>query len=155
VIVEAVASSSGTELQPGQEVQSRTFTISPSQPCDFGDVEVEFDKSSGGCFIATAAYGSALHPRVMTLRRFRDRYLLAHAPGRVLVAAYYRVSPSVAAYIAQQPAARGLTRALLWPLVLSVEYPLRSLATLVAGMLFWRLRLRRRQTDRREMTTGH
>jgi len=31
---------------------------------------------SGGCFIATTAYGSKLHPYVETLRSFRDTYLM-------------------------------------------------------------------------------
>lgn len=71
----------------------------------------------GGCFIATAAYGSALHPRVAVLRQLRDRYLLTHAPGRVLVRAYYRLSPPLAAWIARDERARAVTRALLYPLV--------------------------------------
>lgn len=70
-----------------------------------------------GCFIATAAYGSDMHPKVNTLRRFRDRYLLTNAPGRAFVAAYYRVSPPMADYIAQHDGLRALVRGLLKPLV--------------------------------------
>lgn len=145
VTVEAVVSSSGADLRPGQEAISRTFTFSPSPPCDFGPVEVEFDKSGGSCFIATAAYGSALHPRVVSLRRFRDRFLITNAPGRALVAAYYRASPPMASFIAERPAARALTRALLWPLVLAVEHSMRSLGTILAGLLLWRYRRRVRR----------
>lgn len=46
-----------------------------------------------GCFIATAAFGTAMHADVDCLRQYRDRVLLQHRLGRVLVALYYRVSP--------------------------------------------------------------
>lgn len=53
------------------------------------------EAGSGGCYIATAVYGSYDCPEVWTLRRFRDEKLLETAPGRLFVKAYYTVSPSV------------------------------------------------------------
>ena len=78
---------------------------------------------SGGCFIATAAYGSYLEPEVMTLRRFRDRSLITNAPGRAFVKLYYTYSPPAADFIAAHPGARLAARAALTPLVFSVSHP--------------------------------
>jgi hypothetical protein len=64
----------------------------------------------GGCFIATAAYGTPLAREIDTLRNFRDHYLLTNAPGAAITDAYYTVSPTIARYIAQSPAAAQLTR---------------------------------------------
>jgi hypothetical protein len=69
------------------------------------------------CFVATAAYGSPLAQQVGTLRRWRDRYLASHAPGRALVAAYYRIGPAAARLIEGRPWLRSLARLLLWPCV--------------------------------------
>ena len=71
----------------------------------------------GGCFIATAAYGSYLHPLVGVLRQFRDRELMSSGMGRAFVGWYYRVSPPIANAIAQSPALRAGVRAALLPLI--------------------------------------
>jgi hypothetical protein len=84
-----------------------------------------------GCFIATAAYGSYLHPQVQLLRNFRDEYLLTNAPGRAFVALYYRCSPPLADFIARHPVLRGVTRLVLAPLVVIVAHPLISAACLL------------------------
>ena len=92
--------------------------------------------SSGksGCFIATAAYGSYLHPKVALLRAFRDHYLLSNPPGRLFVALYYRLSPPIADLIARHSVLRGATRLLLAPVVLAVEHGRIALLLLCLGL---------------------
>ncbi len=54
--------------------------------------------ASGGCYIATAVYGSYECPEVWTLRRFRDYSLGTSLGGRIFVKAYYAVSPTLVKY---------------------------------------------------------
>lgn len=49
----------------------------------------------GGCYIATAVYGSYNCPQVWVLRRYRDFYLARSFPGRLFIRAYYAISPTV------------------------------------------------------------
>lgn len=69
------------------------------------------------CFIATAAYGSYGAREVQLLRRFRDRYLMTHAPGRAFIAWYYRHSPRIARALDANGWAKPFARALLLPAV--------------------------------------
>lgn len=47
----------------------------------------------GGCYVATAVYGSYDCPQVWTLRRFRDNMLAETWYGRAFIRTYYAVSP--------------------------------------------------------------
>lgn len=85
--------------------------------------------AAGDCFIATAAWGTDLAPEVAALRRFRDRVLLSHAPGRRLAAWYYSISPPLAERLAEDPLLRWGVRALLTPLAMAVRYPLAATAS--------------------------
>jgi YD repeat-containing protein len=98
----------------------------------------------GGCFIATAAYGSPLDPHVQSLRDFREAWLRPHALGRGAIAMYERWSPPLADVIARHPAARGLTRGLLAPIVYGVAYPT---TTLLIAAFVSALYLRRRRAS--------
>lgn len=51
--------------------------------------------SSGGCYVATAVYGSYDCPQVWTLRRFRDNTLAKTWHGRAFIHTYYAISPTL------------------------------------------------------------
>ncbi len=67
----------------------------------------------GGCFIATAAYGTSTAEELNTLRAFRDEVLLESVVGSQLVEWYYQTSPPVADFISEHEVLRTLVRELL------------------------------------------
>ena len=73
--------------------------------------------SGGGCFIATAAFGSPLESHVMMLRQFRDEVLLPNRIGRAAVVLYYKHSPPLADTIAAHDNLRKIVRWSLLPIV--------------------------------------
>ncbi len=93
----------------------------------------------GGCFIATAAYGSYWESHVMTLRQFRDSYLLTNKLGTRFVEAYYKYSPPMADYIAQHGNLRSIARVGLAPVVgfswLAVNYGILAALAVLFGVL--------------------
>ena len=105
-------------------------------------------EETGGCFIATAAYGSAMAPQVQALRTWRDRYLVSNSPGRAFIRFYETWSPPAADVIRRSDTLRSVARFLLWPLVgfaeLWVRWPwLPGVATMAIAVLafgFWKVR---------------
>jgi hypothetical protein len=76
----------------------------------------------GGCFIATAAYGTPTTEQIDVLREFRDVVLLESTVGSQFVAWYYQLSPPVADFISGNELLRTLVRELLVdPIVWVVE----------------------------------
>lgn len=67
------------------------------------------------CFVATAAYGSSLEPKLNTFREFRYKRLLPYSWGRKFVKWYYHYGPYLARYIHDKPVMRAGARVLLWP----------------------------------------
>lgn len=89
----------------------------PGQPRDEEEEDPEAEAaSSGGCFVATAAYGDRRHPDVVALRRFRDEVLVHHAAGRAFVRLYRAVGPVLARVVAPERLSGCLARAALAPL---------------------------------------
>lgn len=64
----------------------------------------------GGCFIATACYGSYDAPEVAILRKYRDEKLSKTFLGRSFIRAYYRYSPYIANMIKNKPGFNSLVR---------------------------------------------
>ena len=69
--------------------------------------------SSGGCYVATAVYGSYDCPEVWTLRRFRDNYLQEHILGKVFVRFYYAISPTIVRWFGNSRAFNRINRKIL------------------------------------------
>lgn len=82
-------------------------------------------KNDFNCFIATAAYGSFLEPKLQTFRDFKFKILLQNKYGRRFVESYYKYGPYAARYIYNKPTLRALTRAALWPLYVYSAWTLR------------------------------
>ena len=100
---------------------------------NYNDTEIEVEGAtlqfttdtpppSGGCFIATAAYGTPAAEQIDVLREFRDTVLLENTAGSQFVALYYQLSPPIANFIAGNELLRTLVRELLIdPIVWVVE----------------------------------
>ena len=80
----------------------------------------------GGCYIATASYGTPLAAEVLSLSKFRDSYLLTNPTGRQFVKFYWKVSPSIARYIAKREWAKSIVRATLRPVVWGANMIMRE-----------------------------
>lgn len=72
--------------------------------------EEDVQKAKSHCFVATACCGTPDHWAVVALRRYRDERLLRSYLGARLVAAYYRLSPPLARWLAARPRLRRLVR---------------------------------------------
>ena len=104
--------------------------------------------TSQRCVIASAAYGSELSPAVQFLRDFRDHEVVETFAGAGFIKAfnafYYSFSPTLAESISENDNAKGLTRALITPLVAVLQtgealtwglMPHSELKVIVAGLI--------------------
>ena len=85
---------------------------------DTGEDSGDSRGGGGGCFIATAAYGSPAHPYIGVLRAFRDRYLMTNKLGCGFVGLYYKYSPVFAEIIARHKVLKVAAQINLMPLVI-------------------------------------
>lgn len=59
------------------------------------EYEITVMDGGGGCYVATAVYGSYDCPQVCTLRRYRDYILAETWYGRAFIRTYYAISPTL------------------------------------------------------------
>jgi len=76
-------------------------------------VDSAIKKSSGGCYIATMAYGDYEHPQVVRLRKYRDEVISKSFAGRVFIKIYYILSPKLVCLLKDASIVNTLIRATL------------------------------------------
>jgi hypothetical protein len=79
------------------------------------------DEGGSSCFIATAVYGTPVSAEVMSLRTFKDGFLLTNSIGRTFTGAYYKSSPAFADVIEGNRALRFIARMHLAPFVMAAN----------------------------------
>jgi len=76
---------------------------------------------TGGCLIATAAYGTELAPQVQFLREVRDNTVLSTASGAAFMSGfnsiYYSFAPSIADMERENPLFQEAVRAFITPMI--------------------------------------
>lgn len=99
----------------GDLFASNTFEVVEAAPV------ADNSQKSGGCLIATAAYGSELAPQVQMLREFREQKIMLTSSGASFLRAfniiYYSFSPTIADAERQNPNIQIIVRAVLYPLI--------------------------------------
>jgi len=98
---------SGIQTQLNQ-ITSRATSYSSSRSSS---------SSSGGCYIATMAYGSYEHPQVLELRKFRDNTLSNSSFGRVFIKTYYKYSPKLVEHLKDKPIVNQIIKSILNTLI--------------------------------------
>jgi hypothetical protein len=109
---------SGTDTGTGSGPSP--LSVASSGSAGSGGAAGETGGSGGGgsgCFIATAAFGSCVHPHVVVLRSFRDVFLLTSRPGSAFVNWYYSISPAIANTIQKSEALKAGVRIMLIPVI--------------------------------------
>ncbi len=143
------------------EVSSYDLAASGSYPFDEEDYPLEegycvpievssyaSSSSESECFVATVAYGGESSPEVKILKKFRDEVLKEFWLGRLLVKAYYKLSPFVATKIEKNPKLKPIVRTLLFPLVFFAKYAVQAflVVSVVVSSFFLVLTLREFRT---------
>jgi hypothetical protein len=94
------------DCKNASEIASLAFTTPPRF---VGEVDA--------CFVATAAYGSALANDVAALREVRDSVLRKTVLGELFVESYYTFGPPIAGIVGESELLRATARSALQPIV--------------------------------------
>jgi len=87
-----------------------TPSLADLQGTEFGGYGHPSETPGGGCFIATAAYGTDTARELDILREFRDEVLLPNSLGAEFVSLYYKTSPPIANFISQHEVLKTAVR---------------------------------------------
>lgn len=125
-ISEPTTTTTHTTTSP-QTTPPQTTTPSPTSPTPTEPTPTqEPQNQTVGCIIATATYGSAMTPEVSYMRHVRDNMIGSNELGRILVTGwntfYYSWSPTLANIISNSETLQTLTRILLVPLVVIINF---------------------------------
>jgi len=109
-------------------VEMRDFirsAMATSEFCNEGSVWKDGKcQQTGGCLIATAAFGSEMSPQVQMLREIRDNTVLQTESGSAFMTGfnqfYYSFSPTIADYERENPAFKETVKLALTPLLTSL-----------------------------------
>lgn len=125
------------QLKPSTTYWVRAYALTESGSVYYGN-QLSF-RTSDACFIATASFGTLLHPSVRLLRDFRDKHLTGTLFGDSFIDFYYTYSPPVADMISKNSWARFAVRLLLLPAIgfswLSLQIGLAASSLLVTLLL--------------------
>ena len=87
-----------------------TPSLAQLQGTEFGGYAHPSQTPGGGCFIATAAYGTDTASELDILREYRDEVLLPNSLGTKFVSFYYKTSPPIANFISQHEVLRTVVK---------------------------------------------
>lgn len=93
------------------------YMVADGAPAAQSSSSSSSSSSNGGCFIATAAFGSRMEEEVKILCDFRDQYLLKNVWGIKFVKNYYKYSPAFADKLRAHEDIKALIRICLRPLI--------------------------------------
>jgi hypothetical protein len=103
------------------EIVDTDLTENPEKTTVDEKPVVSEEEKSGGCLIATAAYGTEMSSQVQLLREIRDNVLFSTSSGTGFMtgfnALYYSFSPTIADWERQSPIFREVVKTAITPML--------------------------------------